>query len=172
MPVRTRERDATNERDAELTIDAAKAKVVTLTFSTDTSAYASGDLIADSQELANAVRLPAECSALQSIQLLDKADQKVELYIVFINADQSLGSENSAPNITDANSEKIIGWVKIATTDYLDVGGASVASKNGIGLLLKAAAAQTSIWVAILNSTGSPTYGAADLIGQFAFLRE
>jgi hypothetical protein len=144
---------------------------VELTFSTDTNAYASGDLIADTQELALVGREAGNIVTLDSVLLLDKADQKVALFLVFLNAAQSIGTENGAPDVTDTNAEKVVGILPIVATDYVDVGGAAVASVRNTGLRLKLADAATSLWVAIVNATGTPTYGAADLIGKFCFRR-
>lgn len=146
-------------------------EVITLTFSTDTSAYASGDLIADTQELTRVFSDEKESVVvLKSITLLDKADQKMALWLVFLNANTSLGTENAAPSIADADAEDILAVIPIATSDYVDVGGAAVATKE-CAIALKAATATTSLWVGIVNSTGTPTYGASDLVGKFGFLR-
>jgi hypothetical protein len=144
---------------------------VELTFSTDTAAYASGDLIADTQELSLVGREDGGIVTLDSLLLLDKADQKVALFLVFLNAAQTLGTENDAPGVSDANSAKIVGVVPIVAADYVDVGGAAVAQLRNIGLRLKLDAADDSLFVAIVNATGTPTYGAADLIGKFCFRR-
>jgi hypothetical protein len=140
------------------------------TFSVDTSAYGSGDLIADTQELSNVGIRRGQVVLLKSIHLLDKADQKVALYFVFLSAATSLGTENSAPTISDANSENVLAIVPIASTDYLDLGGTAFATKE-CSVSLELGSATTSLWVAIVNSTGTPTYAAADLIAKFGFLR-
>lgn len=149
-----------------------KDVVKSVSFTTDTSAYASGDLVADTQEIANAVYGLGGVVTLDSIVLTDGADQKVALYVVFLNASTSMGTENSAPNISDANvASKIIGHVAIAATDYVDVGGAGVATIKNIGLKLQAASTSGSLYVAIVNSTGTPTYAADSLVGKFGFSR-
>lgn len=149
-----------------------KDKVCTVSFTTDTSAYASGDLIADTQEIANAVVGHGGVVTLESVTLCDEADQKAVLWLVFLNASTSLGTENSAPNISDANiGDLIIGHVAVAAADYVDVGGGSVACIRNIGLKLQAASTTDSLYVGIVNSTGTPTYAADSLTARLGFSR-
>lgn len=145
--------------------------VVTVTPTCDTNAYASGDLIFDSTEIANAVRANGYCCVLQSITLLDKADQGVAMTLVLLNAATDMGTLNEAPNPDDTEAATIIGHVPVAATDYLDVGASKIACIRNIGLTLKAGASATSLYVAAINGTGTPTYGANDLVIQFGFLR-
>ena len=146
--------------------------VKTVTFSVDTSAYASGDLIADTQEIDAAAAELGGVVILQSITLIDEADQKLGLYLVFLNASTSMGSENSAPNMSDANvTATVLGQVAINALDYLDVGTSAVATVSGIGLVLQAASTTDSLYVAVVNGSGAPTYAADDLVAKFGFLR-
>ena len=69
----------------------------------------------------------------------------------------------------DANAAAaVLGHVDIVATDYVDLGGCAEATKQ-CAIELKTDAA-TSLWVAIVNSTGTPTYGASDLVAKFGFL--
>jgi hypothetical protein len=144
---------------------------VDLTLSLDTNIYAAADLLADTQELAGAVRVNAGTAILQSVQLLDADDQGQPLDLVFLNANQSMGTENSAPNISDANAAKIIGNVSVLSSDWIDIGTSRIATIRNIGLALKAAAGTTSIWVAAL-SQGTGTYTASGITAKFLFLQD
>lgn len=144
--------------------------VVTVTPTLDTNAYASGDLLFDATEAANAARTAGGTTLLESITVIDKADQKVAFTLVFANAATDFGTANSAPNPDDTETATIIGHVPIATTDYLDMGGAAVACVRNLGLLLSTSGT-TSLWIAGVNSTGTPTYGASDLVFYLGFLR-
>lgn len=143
--------------------------VLDLTLTTDTLVYADGDVLADTQELASAVRVAAGRAYLQSVVVIDESDQKQGFDLIFLNANNSLGTENAAPTISDANAAAIIGRVSITAGDYYDLGGVSVANVNAIGLMLKAAAAQTSIWVAAI-SRGTGTYAATALKLKLGFV--
>lgn len=150
----------------------AVMKVVDITFSLDTSAYATGDLVADTQALADVAANLGGCVELVSVTLVDEDDQKGTLQIVFLDTNTSMGTENSAPNISDANaSGKILGTVTVLAANYVDVGGASVVSLTNCGLIMKAAAADDDIYVALVGLTTTPTYTASGLKGKFAFRR-
>lgn len=139
-------------------------KVQQLQLTIDTAAYASGDVIADTQELPEILLAPYGIVRLRHIQLIDKADQKAACTVVFLRANRSLGTENAAPNISDANAEDVIGHVALVAGDYVDLGGVSVATKNGLDLLLAGnTGSSRSLWVGLISG-GTPTYGAADAL--------
>lgn len=146
--------------------------IVPVTFTLDTSAYASGDLLADTQEVASAVRVPDGTGVLTSLVLNDKDDQGMALYVVLLSANRTLGTENAAPTITDAHADDILGIIPIATTDYLDLGGAKVATLRGLTLPIKAVTGGTAIYVALVNSTGTPTYTASGLTARLGILQD
>lgn len=156
--------------DGEVTISAPDI-VVTVTPTLDTSAYASGDLLFDSTEIASAVRANGGTAILQSLTLIDKADQGVAMTLLFANAATDFGTLNSVPDPDDTEAATVIGHVAVTTGHYVDLGGAKVACIRNIGLLLQAGAAATSLYVAAINGTGTPTYGANDLVLQLGFLR-
>lgn len=145
--------------------------VVTVTPTLDTSQYASGDLLFDSVAVLNAVRVNGGNALLASVTIIDKADQKAAFTLLFANASTDFGTLNSAPDPDDTEAATVIGFIKIETTDYVDLGGASVACKTGIWLSLKAGAATTSLYIAGINGTGTPTYAASDLVIQLGFLQ-
>ena len=145
--------------------------VVTVTPTCDTSAYASGDLIFDSTEVAAAVRANGGHCVLHSVVVHDKADQGVAFTLVFLNANTDMGTLNSAPDPDDTEAGTIIGWIPVAASDYIDVGASKVACVRNIGLGLKAGAATTSLWIAGVNGTGTPTYGSSDLVISLYLMR-
>jgi hypothetical protein len=134
-----------------------------LTFTLDTNAYASGDVIADTQALVNVTRLQGGRAKLVSVALIDEDDQKVALNLIFFRTNVSLGTENSGGSITDADGRECLGHVAIAAADYKDLGGVAVACLKNIQLVLQAGAGSRDIYVAILNETGTPTYTASGL---------
>lgn len=144
---------------------------VDVTLTTDTSAYASGDLIADTQIVAVATRANDAKAVLHSITIIDQDDQKAALYIYLLSANVSMGTENAAPSISDANALEILGPpIAIAVADYYDLGGVSIAGKDSIGKIVKPATGTDDVYVAVVNGTGTPTYTASGLKLRLGFL--
>jgi hypothetical protein len=141
-----------------------KSNVYQVTPSTDTAAYASGDLIADTQQMDAFFRVADGTGVIQSITITDEEAQNVKFYIIFMKTSTSLGSENSAPNISDANlSAGYLGHVTVETTDWITVSGCSVATKLNIGMPVEAVSGTDDLYFAILNATGAPDWDADSL---------
>jgi hypothetical protein len=136
--------------------------VLDLTLTLDTNIYADGDLMVDATALTTAVRVAAGTSRLVSVVVLDEDDQGVAFDLLFLNAATSLGSLNAAVNLTDAMGRTLIGKVAVATGDYYDFGGCRAAFKSDLNMLLKAASASTTLYVAAV-SRGAGTYTAAGI---------
>ena len=167
--------DATNGLDVDVTRMSAlvageahvgevggKTIVFDLTLSVDTAPYASGDLIADTQQCDAFFRVTNGTGVIQSITVVDEADQKAAIDIYFLNANVSLGTENAAPSISDPNSNNILGWVSVAATDYKDLGGTSIACIRNIGLPVKAVSGTDDLYVAVVSDASAPDYVNAD----------
>jgi hypothetical protein len=134
--------------------------VLDLTLSLDTAAYATGDVLAATQELASAVPSNGGHALLHSIVVTDKDDQGQAMDIVFMRTNVSLGTENAAVSIADNDADEILGIVPVAAADFIDLGGVRVATIPGIGLTLEAGASSTSIYVGAI-SRGAGTYTAS-----------
>jgi len=137
--------------------------VIDVTLVVEASQLADGDVMVVPQEITNAVGLKGGRCILQSIQLLDQDDQGTALDLIFFNAATTLGTLNSGPSITDTAALNIVGRVNIATTDYIDLGGCRLATKSGIGQVMKAAATTDSLWIGAISRGGTPTYTAAGI---------
>lgn len=139
----------------------------------DTAIYASGDVLADSQVITNAMRVNDIGGILQSVTVIDQDDQKAAFFIYLLSANVSMGAENAAPSISDANALNILGPpIAIAVADYNDLGGVSVAGKDGLGKAVKPASGTRNLYVAVVNGTGTPTYTATGVTIRFAFLQD
>lgn len=141
---------------------------LTLTPTLDTSAYTAGDALFDATELASVGRTSGGNVVLQSVTVMDKADQKLGITLYFFDRSVTFGTANNAPSISDADGFFYMGHVDIAAGDYDDLGGVAVAVARGLGLQMKPNA--TSLYVAATTG-GTPTYGASDLKFGFGFLR-
>lgn len=143
---------------------------VDVTLSLDTSAYASGDLLADAQLVAACVRANDVPGVLHSILVIDEDDQGAALDLYFASASSTFGTENSAPSISDANARTLLGFVSVATADYKDLGGVKVAFKSNVGMTVVPATGTDDVYVAAINGTGTPTYTASGLKLRLGFL--
>jgi len=142
--------------------------ILDVVLSLDTNIYADGDVLAATQEIANAVRGAAGKILPLSIQVVDEDDQGTGLDLLFFRTNVSIGNENAAFSIDDAGSRNLLGWVRIAATDFTDWGVFRTATlKNSDSAwhmgLLEAAAESTSIFVAAIVRSGTPTYSASGI---------
>lgn len=137
--------------------------LVDVTLSLDTSAYADGDVLADTQVVTNALRKTDGTGVLTSLLVLDEDDQGVGLDLLFFNANVSLGTENSTPSITDANMRNYLGKVSVTAGDFNDWGGVRTATVKNIGLFLKSVSGSRDIYVAAVTRSGTPTYTASGI---------
>ena len=139
-------------------------------FTLDTLIYAAGDLLADTQVITGAVPIAGGSTVLQSLVLNDKDDQAAAaMTVVLLDSNVSLGTENSAPSITDANADNIVGVVSLVAGDWVDLGGCKVATKTNIGLMCRAASGTTNLYVALITA-GTPTQTATGITGRFGFV--
>lgn len=143
---------------------------VDVTLTTDTSAYASGDLIADAQVAAACVRSNDALGMCVSAALIDEDDQGVALTVHLYGTSASWGTENSAPSITDANARAWLGLIDFAVSDYKDLGGSKVALKSNQNIPIKPATGTDDIYVAVVNGTGTPTFTANGLKLRLGFV--
>ena len=174
--------DATGQGDVPITLDSETVTLaateshlgevgsasdwITLTTSLDTGAYAANDVLADTQELASAVRVNGGNAIVDSIVVLDEDDNAGDLTVVFFRTNVSLGTENSAVSITDANARQILCSIPILSSDYDDLVGSQVATLSNVGCLIEAASGTTSVYVGLI-SNDTKTYTASGI--QLAF---
>lgn len=148
----------------------SKTAIVDITLSLDTSQYASGDVLAATQEVANAVPIATGTAILQSVFLLDKDDQGQPLDLVFLDVSGSIGTENAAAGPTDAVAATILGVVEIAAADYVDLANSQIAVRTNLGIVVKPASG-TSLYIAAI-SRGTGTYTASGITLKLGFLQD
>jgi hypothetical protein len=146
--------------------------VKTVTLSVDTSAYADGDVLADLQAVTNFMRADGGRAVIQSVTLIDKSDQAVAMDIFISPSAVSLGTENSAPNISDTDAQGLQRICNIASGDYIDLGGCRMATVTGLGLVVEAAEGTTTMYIGAITRGGTPTYAASDLTLQIGLLQD
>ena len=124
---------------------------VTPTVSTG-STDADADLLFDSLEIENAVSALGGRAILQSVSVFHKGDENVVVDLLFFQVTKDLGAAGAAltwggsSETDNADAAVLLGHVAI--TDWCDLVDVQIATKNNIGLILKAAAGTTSIFCA------------------------
>jgi hypothetical protein len=149
-------------------------KLLNLTLSLSTSQYADADVLAATQELADALLAPGTHAILQSLVVLDKDDQGAALDLVFFRSEAAMGAaENAALAITDANADEILTVVEIAAADFVDLANSQIATKGpsdaGMSAVLTATSGQSLFVAAISRGTG--TYTASGITLKIGLLR-
>lgn len=137
--------------------------ITNVTLTLDTAAYADGDLMADTQEVANCFPINSGTGVLNTVTVIDEDDQGQPFDLVFLDSNNTLGSENVPPTISDTNARAVLGWVPIKTTDYIDLGGVRVATISGLSLNIKANTGNNDMYVAAI-SRGTGTYTASGVL--------
>lgn len=137
----------------------------------DTTIYASGEVLFIPTNIPAAMRAINKKGVLQSVILIDEDDLGIALDLVFLSANNSLGTINTAVSITDANAREILGIVSIAAADYIDLGGVCIATKNNIGLVVKPITGATNLYVAGITR-GTPTHTVGGLRLRLGFLQD
>lgn len=145
--------------------------LISVTLSLDTSAYTAGDLLAEAQEVAGVALATGGEAELVSLMVIDEDDQKVAFDVYLTSASTTWGSENAAPTVSDAAARSIQAHVPIAAADYKDLGGVAVAQPRiaqNIGVVCSCVGG-TSLYVAVVNGAGTPTYTASGVKLVFGF---
>lgn len=138
--------------------------IVDCTLSADTAILASGDIIADTQVLStSAMRQIDGTGKIISVAVFDEDDQGTAIDLLFFDALVSLGTENSAPSVTDANMRNFLGSVSVAAADFIDYGGVRTAFKADLCIPVKAGSGVQTLWVAAICRSGTPTYTASGI---------
>ena len=161
------------DRYGRITV-APKDAFVEVTLSLDTSAYASGDLLADTQEIPEAI-FENGTAILQSVALTDFDDQGGALDILILGSNTSMGTENAAFAPSDNDADEILSVISIAAADYIDLANSQFVTKNGadvgLGVVLKASSqTDSSLYVAAV-SRDTKTYTASGIKLKLGFLK-
>ena len=144
--------------------------VIDLTLSLSTSpAYADGDVLAAAQELASAVRASGGTGVIQSIQVVDHDDQAQALDIVISDSTITLGTENSAVSISDADADKILGIVPVVAGDYVDLVNSQYAIPEFQPIVIMPDT--TSLYISAI-SRGTGTYTASGIVLRIGILQD
>jgi hypothetical protein len=142
-------------------VNPGTVRIVDVTLSLDTNAYANGDLLADTQVITDAFARVDGTGEIESIVVLDEDDVTAyTFYLAFFEANVTMGTENSAPTMSDANARSLLGAVSFATADALDLVNCKAYQKNGLRVPIRAATGTRNLYIAAVVITGTPTHSA------------
>lgn len=155
-----------------LTVTDASDRYVVKTFtpSTVTGAQTAEDILFATEEITTVGLSTGKIVALHQIVVSDIDDQGDAQTLFWFNANTSLGTEGSVPDIDDTEILTCIGQSAIASGDWKDVGANRIATIRFNPPVRMATGASGSLWVAG-NTQGTPTHTASGLQFQFTFER-
>lgn len=137
--------------------------VIDITLVSDTAILADNDVIAITAEVLNFFQHPGDTVEVRSLVLIDEDDQAQDVEVVFLNATGSVGAANAKYAPADSVLRTIIGSHVFLTTDYSDGDTGQTATKTNVGLLLRGGNNTTSLFIAAVCRSGTPTYTASGL---------
>ena len=150
-------------------------KIIRVTPTLSTDAYADGDVLFTATEIPNAVIGDKGCSKLVNCFVLDQARQSFSCDLVFTEENTALGTINATADISDADMEGIglCGVLRHAhddaasgDIDQVRINKTSSLSGNAEStdpMLIQAKAGSTSVFVSGVVTSGTPTFAADDL---------
>ena len=145
--------------------------VKTVTLTLDTAQYGSGDLLAAPQEITGLCS-QQRGAILHSLTVLDKDDQGGSMEFLFTGDSISMGTENAAYAIAQANAYAIQARVPVASGDFTDYGSFRYAqygpTATGMGGVLRPTSG-TSLWLGAI-SRDTKTHSAAGIVVNVGFL--
>lgn len=146
-----------------LTTRVGQTSLITVNPAISTSAYVAGNTVGGAQNLANAVTTRSGTGLLQSLVILDKANQKAPLDIlIFSKAPVGAMTDHAAFAFGAGDDLNIVARVSVAASDYVTLASEAVAVKSSLGIAVKAVNGGTSLY-AVAVTSGTPTYTALAL---------
>lgn len=150
---------------------AGAGTVVTPTITVSTSpAYTAGDSIGGKITLTNAVRISGGITLLQSVMILDRANQRATGTILLFDADPTVATiTDNAAFVFSTDDLKVIATVPVNASDYVAINSKAVATLRNIGAEVRAMSGRNLFAAFVVTST--PTFAAAtDLQMEFGFI--
>lgn len=151
------------------------ADIIEVQLVLDTNAYQSGDVLAITALVNGVARVVDGLAEPYHLLVLDEDDQGQPFDLLFFRSNVSIGTINNAFSISDEGARDLMGWIRVASTDYEDFGGFRIATLNvnssgwHMGLLETVSASRNIYIAAISRGTGTYTSGGLKLkfsVGQ------
>lgn len=145
--------------------------VVTLNPSCFAGEADAGDVLADTEVFAAAVRVDDATAIIQSLTVVDKDDVGGGLNIFIFDANVSLGTEGAPISISDGDAASIQAIITVATSDFVDCTNSQVAFLSGLQIPIQPASGSDDLYLAVQAVTGG-TYTAAGLTIRLGLLND
>ena len=157
-------------------VSRSSKKIIRVTPTLDTSAYAGGDVAFTATEIPRAVLEKGGCSKLVNAYIMDQDRDTYDLDLIFTEKNTAIGTLNATADISDANMEAIglCGFCRFKS-DVAFMGGidqvrlirwsetVADSERTSAGpIFLQADSDSTSVYVSGIISSGTPTFAAAD----------
>ena len=151
-----------------------KRKIIRVTPTLSTDAYAIGDVLFTATEIPNAVYRAGGCSKLIRCFIIDQDKDTFDLDLIFTQKNTAIGTINATADISDADFEAIgyCGFLKAQSdaniqshTDNFKVIATQGPGNGGEAVepfLLQAEDDSESVYVSGIVTDGTPTFAAAD----------
>lgn len=140
------------------------SKVITPSITVDTAAYAANDCIGGKITLTGAVRKKGGSVSLHSIRVRDSSNTKPALFIVLFNSNPTAATlTDNAAAVFSTDETKVTQVITVYPTDYVSVGGVSIASFPLGSLIVQEAGASTSLYMAVISVGVTDFVAATDL---------
>lgn len=120
-------------------------------------AYSANDAVGGLMEFAEAVAGQGRSGTIQTLLIIDQAEQSVEYDLVLFDRTFTATADNAALAISAADSLNCIGTINVPTSPK-DIGAASVATVKDIQIGFKVNGGKSIFGQ--LVTRGTPTYGA------------
>ena len=150
-----------------------RTRIVPVTLTCFTDGLAAGEIIADTQLVANAFP-DVDCAGiLQSLTIYDVDDLTAYDFEVFIHrTSTSLGTEGAAISMSDANV--VLAELKVitfdATDDVTDLINGKMYQKTNLGIPIRSVVSTADLYISAVCLSGTPDHTAAGLIAVLGIL--
>jgi len=129
--------------------------------------YSAGDAIGGKQTLTAAVLVSGGVCVLDSLIVVDKANQSPQFDVLIFDADPSASTitDNSA-FVFSTDISKLIARIPVVTADWQSIDSTALASKGNLGITLQASGS-TSLFAAIVARGAYNANSTGDLILKY-----
>jgi len=147
--------------------------VVDVDLTVPTSAIAAGDLLADTQVVANIAGAADKCVTIESITLINTDDNNNAIDLILLTDNVSLGTENAAPSVSGANALAIVGAnVQFTAAGWTDLGTPRVQSVGNLSRVIKPKAGTRDIYIGAVNVSGIVQFASGVVRARIAATRD